>query len=143
MRSFVNTGAAYIRKADPTRKVSVGGGCPLDAEHCGRYLGLNVDFYDFHVYRTDGYLPPVSSLGLDKPVLIGEFSVSVEDCQDDQKLKQGVETFLRNAERGGYMGALYWCYGYPGSKSPRMQLLKGHGSSEWRPAAHVFGNFRR
>jgi hypothetical protein len=146
MRSFIRDNATSIHKADPGRLVSCGSGWHGGGENikAGIYSGLGLDFYDFHEYRNDGYLPPVRELGVNLPVIVGEFSQDDQKVVEDDELQRAaVEAFLRNARDGGYAGAIYWDYDHPNAPGPaHLRILRGRGSSEWRPAAHVMRDFQ-
>jgi hypothetical protein len=73
-----------------------------------RYLplvqGLGLDFYSPHWYdkfeRTHPVATPVSALGCDAPVLLGEFPTSGS--------RKTPATIIATARRAGYAGALFW-----------------------------------
>jgi hypothetical protein len=139
LRSFVRDGAATVHRADPARKVSVGA---VNAEACAKYQGTGINVYEFHTYNTHGYLPPVESLKLNLPVLIGECGAEPKDAENDDALNRAVGNFLRNARNNGYAGALYWCYGGPQNGHALMDVVRGKGSSEWRPVAYTLRDFQ-
>lgn len=141
MRSFLRENATAIHRADPKRLVSCGVGA--EEIRAGRMSGLGLDFYDVHRYG-DGGLPTVAELGVKTPVLLGEFGPGNQaKGQDDEAQKAAVENFLRNARDGGYAGAVYWDYAYPGIRvESNLNILRGGGSAEWRPAAYVLRDFR-
>ncbi len=146
MRSFIRDNATTIHKADPGRLVSCGSGWHGGGENikAGLYSGLGLDFYDFHEYRNDGFLPPVRELGVNLPVIVGEFSQDDQKViEDDELQRQAVERFLLNARDGGYAGAIYWDYDHPNAEgAAHLRILRGRGSSEWRPAANVLRDFQ-
>ncbi len=139
VHSFLGDGAYVVHRADPRRKVSVGGS---RVECLPNYIGTGLDFYDFHRYSTEGELPAVWELGMDRPVLLGEFSAEDKDAWDDDKLCSAVTKFLENVKNKGYAGALYWCYGGPENKPSCMDLTRGNGNRELRPVAYVLRDFR-
>ena len=151
MRSFIRANAKTIHEADSKRLVSCGSGWhSFEGLQKRRYFGLGLDFYDVHEYRNDGYLPPVSGLHVDRPVLIGEFNIAVNKdspptiAQDDGLQNRVVATFLRNARDGGYAGAIVWDYDWPGVKERGRAhcILRGDGSAEWRPACFTLRDFQ-
>jgi hypothetical protein len=145
MRSFIRDNVRAIHGADPRRLVSCGSGWhSFENIKAGIYSGLELDFYDFHVYRNDGRLPPVRELGVDRPVLIGEFNQdNQKEVEDDALQRRAVEAFLRGARDGGYAGALFWDYGHPKAGGVAfLRILRGRGSGEWRPAAAILRDFR-
>ncbi len=145
IRNFIRDNARVIHGADPGRLVSCGSGWhSFENIKAGIYSGLGLDFYDFHEYRNDGYLPPVKDLGLDRPVLIGEFNQdNQKEVEDDELQRRAVEAFLRNARDGGYAGAFFWNYDHPNAPGVAfLRILRGRGSGELRPAAAALRDFR-
>ncbi len=146
MRSFIRDNATCIHGIDPNRLVSCGSGWHPRGENikAGRFSGLGLDFYDLHEYRDDGHLPSVSELGVNLPVLVGEFGPDNRDGkQDDDVQKKAVEGFLRNARDGGYAGAAYWDYSFPNAPiRSNLCIQRAGGSREWRPAAYVIRDFK-
>jgi hypothetical protein len=69
-----------------------------------RYAGLGLDFYQVHWYDNLKHQPsletPVSELGFDRPVLLGEFPTR------GSKRKPG--DIVAAARAAGYSGAFYW-----------------------------------
>jgi hypothetical protein len=64
---------------------------------------LGLDFYQVHWYERFGWSAlerPVEALGLDRPVILGEFS--------GRAAQWAVADVLEAAERSGYRGALVW-----------------------------------
>lgn len=64
---------------------------------------LGLDLYQVHWYEKFGWAAlerPVAELGLDRPVILGEFSGA--------RSRRGVARVLDTAERAGYRGALVW-----------------------------------
>jgi Cellulase (glycosyl hydrolase family 5) len=116
---FIRQNAVAIKEEDPARLVSAGSGwkgwSPIQD---GDYCGLGLDFYDFHVFRDDGYLPHVDDLNADRPVIVGECNVRNDrddpeaDVFDDLQ-KECLATFLRNAVAKGYSGCFVWAYYTP------------------------------
>lgn len=103
-------------KAKTTKPVSVSQILISDQYHPasssnGDYIGTGVDSYDIHVYNDAGTLPTAAGLGLDKPVVLGEFGEST--AQGDAHQATVVQNFLTNAKNGGYAGAWYWSLGGP------------------------------
>ena len=95
--------AADVHKTDPGMLVTVGS---ASSNWVKRYAGDGLDYYELHSYN-DGYAPsvkslPASSLGLDKPIVVGEypagsaatFKTSMDDYWDE-----------------GYAGAWAWSFG--------------------------------
>ncbi len=144
MQVFIRENASAIHSADPTRLVSCGSGWhgPANIKN-GLYSKLGLDFYDFHEYRNDGYLPRVSDLNVDRPVIIGEFNQdNQKEIHNDRVQNDAVAAFLRNARDGGYAGAIVWYYDHPGTKKESfLSILQGNGSADWRPACYTLRDF--
>jgi len=82
------------------------------------YLGLGLDFYDFHIYNNTGQLPMsydrlYQRLGgrLDKPCIIGEFGQNRDGFLDDFQ-KGLVKNFIEQTWHLGFGGSLVWNYNY-------------------------------
>jgi len=69
-----------------------------------RYTALGLDFYQVHWYDTLKHQPsldtPVSHLGFDRPVLLGEFPTKGS--------RRTPENIMAAARAAGYSGAFYW-----------------------------------
>ena len=69
-----------------------------------RYSGIGLDFYQVHWYDGLKHQPslatPVSQLGFDRPVLLGEFPTKGSRLSGDQ--------IMDTARAAGYSGAFYW-----------------------------------
>jgi hypothetical protein len=102
MQTFVNAIVNYIH-ARSSQQVTVG-----SAARSWLYLWVNsnLDFYQFHYYdhlESDNPLDyPAANLGLDKPVMVGEFPTQ----KTDRSMKEYLEIIAEN----GYAGALAWSY---------------------------------
>lgn len=135
MREFLSECAAAIHAVAPEARVSAGSGWHgFENLQSGLYAGLGLDFYDAHIYTDDPAPPPVGSLALDLPCLIGEYNVTRETAADPKLQAELVAQFLAGAEAGGYMGALVWSYGHAETASP-YGLLQANG--RWKPVAKV------
>ncbi|UVI31989.1 glycoside hydrolase family 5 protein [Paenibacillus spongiae] len=138
VRSFIKDNADAVHEEDAARLVtSTSGWHNWRNIAAGKFSGLGLDFYDFHDYRDDGELPDAASLGVDKPVLLGEYGQST-DAWDDEIQKNAAARFLANARSKGYAGALIWNYGHPGSKE--IHTMLGPDGSH-RAVAEVLRNF--
>jgi hypothetical protein len=143
MRSFIHANAVAIHHADPSRMVTASVAVENVAQ--GQVSGLGLNFYDVHRYRNDGELPPVSTLNVKLPVLLGEFAAenkyNIE--VDDELSKNAIQKFLVNARDGGYAGAAFWNYDHPNMHiTDNLHVIRGDGSSEWRSAAYVLRDFQ-
>jgi hypothetical protein len=71
--------------------------------HLDLVTPLGLDFYQVHWYERFGWSTlerPVAGLGLDRPVILGEFS--------GVRTRQGIASVLDTARRAGYQGAFVW-----------------------------------
>ncbi len=88
-----------------------------------QYVGLGLDFYDYHIYNDSGELPMSYDamykalqdlsppLTLDKPCIIGEFGQHRNGFLDE--FQKGVVTnFMRQAWHLGFGGCLVWNYNH-------------------------------
>lgn len=154
MHSFLKEFAATVHNADPTRLVSVGSSGTYSFKQ-GHYLGLGLDFFDYHAYQDDGDLESARDIRralaksrrasrreLELPILIGECGQDAKN--DDEIQRRAVAGFLKNAKSKGYAGALVWSYEWPGVDSSKEwdRLLKGDGDASWRPAAYEIQKFQ-
>ncbi len=85
------------------------------------YIGLGLDFYDFHIYNDTGDLPMsydnlykelhTATQLLDKPCIVGECGQKRTGFLDD--FQKGVVTnFMQQAWHLGFGGCLVWNYNY-------------------------------
>ena len=131
-QAYITTFAAAIHNADPGRLVS----CSTGWHSWGNiqnFKGLGLDFYDFHVYADSGYIPPVSSLNMDRPIYVGECGQSTTHW-DDAIQNNAELNFLDNAKNGGYAGVGIWAYQYPGC-TDYYSMLNADGS--WRAVCYT------
>ncbi|MDT8718326.1 cellulase family glycosylhydrolase [Clostridium sp. 19966] len=111
VRSFVKDMVDTIHKY-AKQPVSVGSASMkwIGAQY-NFWSGLGLDFYDFHWYdwATPWFNPlttPVSSLKLDKPVIIGEM---MPDTMNSS-LKMSHQQVLEGLVKNGYSGYLLWAW---------------------------------
>jgi hypothetical protein len=112
-QAYISTFAAAIHSADPTRKVSCSTGWH-QWYNLSYFLGLGLDFYDFHNYQDTPSFPPASSLGMDEPIYIGECGQGTQSWNDAIQSTCELDA-LNSARSGGYAGVGIWNYEYPGS----------------------------
>jgi hypothetical protein len=112
-QAYISTFAAAIHSADPTRKVTCSTGWH-QWYNLGYFLGLGLDFYDYHNYQDTPSFPPASSLGMDKPIYIGECGQGTQSWNDAIQSTCELDA-LNSARSGGYAGVGIWDYEYPGS----------------------------
>jgi hypothetical protein len=100
MKGFVRDAAALVHRYT-TQEVTVGSASPHWLE-AWRDLGL--DFYQAHWYehleRRAPLARPVRDLGLDRPVLLGEFPSRLSPLE--------VRRILDTARAAGYAGGFFW-----------------------------------
>lgn len=132
VRDFANV----IHSRDNTRKCSCSVGWH-GYSNVWRLKGCNLDFYDFHLYNDWPWVPSASSLGLDRPVYIGECGQS-SNWWDDNIQNNCIATALSRAKANGYAGVGVWAYQYPGC-SDKYTLVYSNGS--WRPVCYTIHNF--
>jgi len=136
--NYIRTVSSAIHKADPNRLVSCSTGWHTWT-NIDNFKGLGLDFYDFHVYADDGYVPTAASLALDKPIYMGESGQGTNEWSDTLQ-NQAETNFLSNTNNGGYAGLGIWDYGYDsGTESDIYQMLETNGS--WRPVDYTIEDF--
>ena len=111
-QSYIKTFASAIHNADSSRKVSCSTGWH-QWYNLSNFKGLGLDFYDFHNYQDTPSFPSASSLGMDKPIYIGECGQSTQSWNDSIQSTCELDA-LNSAYSGGYAGVGIWTYGYPG-----------------------------
>jgi hypothetical protein len=116
LRSFLSDSVALIHSS--TRHPATIGSAGVRWRE--RYAGLELDFYQVHWYDGLKHQPlletPVSELGFDRPVLLGEFPT--------RGSKRTPDDIVAAARAAGYSGAFFWsvlakdeCSTYPISSS--------------------------
>jgi hypothetical protein len=111
-QSYISTFAAAIHKADSSRKVTCSTGWH-QWNNLSYFKGLGLDFYDFHNYQDTPSFPTASSLGMDKPIYIGECGQGTNSWNDSIQSTCELDA-LNSAYSGGYAGVGIWDYGYAG-----------------------------
>ena len=93
--------AVSVVRANASQPVTVGS---AGARWRSFYQDLGLDFYQVHWYDSLGGQPaldtPVTDLGFDRPVILGEFPTSGS--------RRTPSEILRAAHDAGYAGAFYW-----------------------------------
>lgn len=137
-RAYISAAAAAIHSVDPGRLVTCSSGWHgLANLQNGYFSGLGLDFYDGHVYDDKGYVPDASSLGLDKPVILGEHgqtSTRNSDTIQDTSCKG----FLNNTVAGGWAGHAIWHYDHAGSTDVHRML---NADASWRRVCYTMRDF--
>ena len=131
-QAYISTFAAAIHSADPTRKVTCSTGWH-QWYNLSYFLGLGLDFYDFHNYQDTPVFPSASSLGMDKPIYIGECGQGTDVWNDSIQSTCELDA-LNSARSGGYAGVGIWNYEYPGS-SDYLAMVNTNGTL--RPVCNV------
>ncbi|PWN50264.1 glycoside hydrolase [Violaceomyces palustris] len=128
---WVKTTTETVKSLRPDLNVTVSQIYSLQASSSSNsyFQGLGLDFYTFHFYPDSvgvaEQLVPSSQLGLDRPVLIGEFGSKYDASLEDQV--DLVRSVLQSARSNGYMGALSWLLGTPGQRQADCQDTNGDG----------------
>jgi hypothetical protein len=135
-QAYISTFAAAIHSADPSRLVS----CSTGWHRWGNlsyFLGLGLDFYDFHYYNDTPSFPLASSLGMDKPIYIGECGQATDEWSDSIQSTCELDA-LNSAYSAGYAGVGIWDYEYPGSDDIHA-MVNTNGS--WRSVCYTIQNW--
>jgi hypothetical protein len=141
MRVFIKECAAAFHEAVPGIKVTATSGWHEEKNvKAGRFSGLGLDFYDWHSYRDDPDLPHAGSLGLDKPVLIGECGPKTAKPKNGYAFQAlNWKRYFEQA-RKGYAGILTWSYGNPGAED---NLIMVNADHSWRDGAALMHKYTR
>lgn len=139
MREFIRDVARAIHQECPGVKVTASSGWHgWKNVKAGRFSGLGLDFYDFHVYDDRPNLPHARELGLDRPVLVGEIGPKTERPDAGyQRQGENWTAFFEQA-RKGYAGVLSWSYGKPGAENNFVMVEADHS---WRSGAKVMHRY--
>lgn len=141
MTTFLRAVRDAVKATDSTRLVSCGSGWhDYQNVQSGYFNQVGLDFYDFHSYSDDGYLPNYSTLSTvigGKPCIIGECGQDY-DYWSDSIQNTADSTYFYNAWSKGYAGILVWQYNYPGSAEVHT-LVNTTGT--WRPVCTTMNNF--
>lgn len=114
IQNFIAICSGAIRSANPSVKISCGFMDSSTVKNNASALGQYLDFFDFHVYNTDGSLLPYSQSDYaGKPCIIGECGYPVGNVPYDPTQEVPVaQNFLSNACQLGYAGCLLWYVDY-------------------------------
>jgi hypothetical protein len=100
VHAFLTATVSLVRSCT-TQQITVGS---AGARWRGFYSGLNLDFYQVHWYDSLRHQPPletpVTDLGFDKPVILGEFPT--------RGSKRSSSEIVETVRDAGYAGAFYW-----------------------------------
>lgn len=137
-RAYITAASAAIRSVDPGRLITASSGWHGYANlQKGYFSGLGLDFYDCHVYDDAGFIPDAATLGLDKPVILGEHG-HTGGGNNDERQNESLIYFLYNLSAGGWAGHAVWHYDYPGSTNTH-RMVNADGS--WRPVGFTMRDF--
>ncbi|MEO7718885.1 MAG: RICIN domain-containing protein [Capsulimonas sp.] len=134
-QSYIRSIVSAVHSVDPGRLVSCSTGWHT-WNNLGYFKGQGLDFYDFHLYNDNGYIPTASSLGMDKPVYVGETGQSTNSWNDSLQNTE-MANILSNSNNG-YAGIGIWDYDYAGSTDIHTML---YANGSWRPVCNTIKNF--
>lgn len=135
-QSYIKTFASAIHGADSSRKVSCSTGWHA-WNNLSEFRGLGLDFYDFHSYTDNPSFPSASSLGMDRPIYIGECGQGTQSWNDS--IQNSTElSALNSALSQGYAGVGIWDYAYAGS-TEIFSMINTNGSN--RPVCATIQNW--
>ncbi|MBF0546557.1 MAG: hypothetical protein HQM08_19075 [Candidatus Riflebacteria bacterium] len=139
MRVFIKECADAFHSAIPGIKVtSTSGYHEWNNLKAGRFSGLGLDFYDWHSYQDNPNFPDASTLGLDKPVIVGECGPKTMQSKGNYDFQgKNWKAYLEQA-RKGYAGILTWSYGNAGTDNNYVMVNADH---TWRPGAKVIFDY--
>ena len=135
-QAYISNFASAIHSADSGRLVSCSTGWH-QWYNLSYFKGLGLDFYDFHNYTDVPSFPSASSLGMDKPIYIGECG-QANSSWNDSIQNTCEQSALSSANSGGYAGVGIWAYQYPGC-TDKFTMINANGS--WRPVCTTIKNF--
>ena len=140
-QTYIADLASAIHNADSNRLVSCSTGWH-QWYNLYYFKGLGLDFYDFHDYEDTIALPAASSLGMDKPIYIGECGQALSDKTWSDSLQSACELeALNSGLSGGYAGVGIWSYSLPDWQTPdftQYAMLNADGS--WRLVCYTIQN---
>ena len=127
MKAFLVEGAEYVHTYAKGVYVTVGSASPA---WVSTWKGVGVDYYSAHYYPSmdgkdalAGSLPPgnglpdYSTLGLDRPCVLGEFPTNDTGYSAADKKHFSTLWYLDQIKKRGYAGALGWSYAVPDTAS--------------------------
>jgi hypothetical protein len=132
VQAFVAMAANYIHQYSGGGLATVGSAMPIWTP---LWMGLGLDFYQAHYYTWMDWagagtgLKPVSSLGLDKPCIIGEFATADQSYGLNDTTVYSARWYLDSIRTQGYAGALGW------------SLTSQDSASNWPAFQPVFTNW--
>ena len=141
-KTYITNFAAAIHSADSNRLVS----CSQvyhNWTNLTYWKGLGLDFYDFHYYADSISLPAVSTLGMDKPVWVGECGQAYGDYTWSDSLQSNCELeALNTGYSGGYAGVSIWSYALPDwQTTDYIQYAMLNTNGTWRQVCYTIQNW--
>ena len=135
-QAYISNFASAVHSADSGRKVSCSTGWH-QWNNLSYFKGLGLDFYDFHYYGDTPAFPSAASLGMDKPIYIGECGQGTQSRNDSIQNTCEADA-LSSASSQGYAGLEIWAYDYPGSTDIFAMV---NANASWRPVCTTIKNF--
>ena len=136
-QNYMKTVAAAVHGADSNRLVTTSTGWHTWTNLAAEFKGLGLDFYDFHAYEDNGSIPTAASIGMDKPIYVGETGQATETFNDATQ-NTAITNFFTNGRSGGYAGVSIWYYDYAADGN-YLQMLETNGS--WRTVDYTLQSF--
>lgn len=141
-RDWIRRSAKFVKSQSPWLKITASSGWGSGSRDIseGYFTGLDLDFYDLHVYSNSGSIYDLEGVcqraQLDGiPVILGEFGQS-SHTDDDQLQLQATSAFLKTASQSCLSGALAWRFD---SSEKWWNLLRDDGS--FRPAVEIMKKY--
>ena len=142
-QAYITNLTSAIHSVDSNRMVSCSTGWH-QWHNLAHFTGLGLDFYDFHEYEDTIALPAASSLGMDKPIYIGECGQALSNTTWNDTLQSTCELeALNSGYSGGYAGVSIWSYSVPDWQTTGYQqyaMLNTNGS--WREVCYTIQSWK-
>ncbi|MGA2245919.1 MAG: hypothetical protein ABSH48_13040, partial [Verrucomicrobiota bacterium] len=132
-QAYITATVSAIHRADPGRQATCSTGWH-QWHNLAYFQGLGLDFYDYHDYENSPVFPTVSSLGLVKPVYVGECGQAANSQWDDSLQNAAELEALNSAWNGGCAGVGIWAYQYPGCPDYYSMV---NTNASWRPVCYT------
>jgi hypothetical protein len=132
VQTFVQRCASYIHQYGGGAYATVGSAKP---GYVKTWTNLGLDFYQLHYYSwmdssgSGTGLPKYSTLGLDKPCIVGEFTTADSSYGLTDTSPLSAEWYLDTIYNYGYAGALGWSF------------RGGDSASNWASFSSVYTNW--
>lgn len=135
-QNYMKTVASAIHNADPNRLVTTSSGWH-SWTNLDEFKGLGLDFYDYHQYADNGYIPTAASLSMDKPIYVGETGQATDSFNDSTQ-NTAIYNFFNDGRTTGYAGVGIWDYDFAADGN-YLQMLETNGS--WRTVDYTLQSF--